>query len=449
MRVVIIGAGVAGHRLASRLCAEKHDVVVVDHRARPLEEIASELDVQTVLGNGISPQILEEAGVAKAGLVATVTNRDEVNILAAVFAHAAGARYTAARVSNDELTAKRHVDDLSALGIDLIVNEHDECARAVLSVLNLRGAKEIVRMAGGRIQAVGTDVPPGSPLLAGPLKDFPHPDILSNVRLIAVMRKERLLMPHGDTTFEVKDTIYSVGRPADVRAFLNVVRPYQIAVHKVVIAGGGGVGWRLARHLERTDKQVVVIEENNERAHECSASLKKSMVVSGNALDRSVLDEIGITDDTAIVASTGKDENNIIACLLAQRLGAAFGVALISKPEYVSIINEAGLLDRAVSPYLATMNAILRFVRGTSIRAITLLQNVPGELLEVHVSGGSRWVGKMLKDMRLPRRAVVAAVVRGEVASIGTGDTELHEGDRLIVFAPLGVASKLESVFRR
>ncbi len=449
MRVVIIGAGVAGQRLATKLCNEKHDVVVVDHRSKPLEEIASELDVQTVLGSGISPATLEEAGVARAELVATVTNRDEVNILSAVFARAAGARYTAVRVSSDELTSKRHVKHLSALGIDLIVNEHDESARAVLSVLNLRGAREIVHMVEGRIQAVGTDVPSGSPLLAGPLKDFPNPDILRNVRLIAVMREEGLLMPHGDMTFEAGDTIYCVGQPAHVRAFLNVIRPQQVAVHKVVIAGGSNVGWRLARHLEQTDKQVIVIEKDSERAHECSATLEKSMVISGNALDRAVLDEISITRDTAIVAATGNDENNIIACLLAKKLGACFGVALISKPEYVSIINEAKLLDRAVSPYLATMNAILRFVRGTSIRAITLLQNVPGELLEVHVSEGSRLVGKMLKDMRLPRRAVVAAVVRGEVAAIGTGDTALAEGDRLIVFAPLGAASKLEMVFRR
>ena len=202
MRVVIIGAGVAGQRLASKLCDEKHDVVVVDHRAKPLEEIASELDVQTVLGNGISPQVLEEAGVAKAGLVATVTSRDEINILAAVFARAAGARYTAARVSSDELTSGPHVEHLAAIGIDLIVNEHDESARAVLSVLDLRGAKEIIRMVQGRIQAVGADVPSGSPLLAGPLRDFPRPDILGNVRLIAVMREEKLLMPHGDMVFE-------------------------------------------------------------------------------------------------------------------------------------------------------------------------------------------------------------------------------------------------------
>jgi len=449
MRVVIIGAGNAGHRLASRLCDEKHDVVLVDHRAQPLEESAAELDVQTVVGNGISPQTLKEAGVAKAGLVATVTNRDEINILAAVSARAAGARYTAARVSNDELTAGRHADYLSGLGIDLIVNEHEECAREVLSVLNLGGAKEIVHMADGRIQVVGTDVPPGSPLLAGPLRDFPRSDILSDVRLIAVMRGEKLIMPHGNTTFEVMDTTYCVGRPTNVRAFLDIVRPNQIEIGKVVVAGGGDMGLRLARHLERSDKQVIVIEEDIERAHECSASLTRGTVISGNALDRAVLDEIGITRHTAIVTSTGNDENNIIACLLAQKLGAGFGVALISKPEYVSIINEAKLLDRAVSPYLTTMNAILRFVRGASIRAITLLQNVPGELLEVHVSEGSRWVGRKLKDMRLPRRSVVAAVVRGEDAAIGVGATTLQEGDRLIVFAPLGVAAKLESVFRK
>jgi trk system potassium uptake protein TrkA len=446
---VIIGAGDAGQRLAARLCEEKHDVVLVDHRAQPLEDISSELDVQTIQGNGTSPRILEQAGVARAGLVAAVTDRDEVNILAAVFAHAAGAQHTAVRVSNDELTTRQHLEHLSRLGIGLVVNEHDECAREVLSVLSMGGAKELVRMVGGRIQAVGLDVPPGSHLLAGPLRHFPRPDVLHAVRLIAVMRRERLLMPHGDLQFEVKDTIYCVGKPDDVRAFLDVVRPDRTPVQKVLVAGGGDLGLRLARHLERTDKKVIVIEEDAARAHDCSASLEKGMVIAGNALDRLVLEEIGIAPHTAIVASTGNDENNIIVCLLAQKLGAAFGVAVVSNPEYVPIINEARLLDRAVSPYLTTMNAILRFVRGTNIRATTLLQNVPGELLEIHVSAGSKWVGKSLKDARLPRRAVVAAVVRGEEAGVATGDTVLREGDRLIVFAPLGAAARLESVFRK
>ncbi|MBN1558424.1 MAG: NAD-binding protein [Lentisphaerae bacterium] len=199
-----------------------------------------------------------------------------------------------------------------------------------------------------------------------------------------------------------------------MRRFLGVVQPGLKTVQKVIVAGAGDTGWRVARDLERT-----------------------------------VLDDIGITPQTAIVASTDDDENNIIACLLARKLGAAFGVALISKPDYVSIINEANLLDRAVSPYITTINAILRFVRGAAIRATTLLQNVPGELLEIRIPPGSAWSGRALRDARLPRRAVVAALVRGEDAAIATGDTVLREGDRLVVFAPRGAAARLEAVFRK
>jgi len=449
MRVVIVGVGDAGQRLAAKLCEEKHDVVLVDHRTEPLEEISAELDVQTVQGTGTSPQILEEAGVAKAGLVAAVTDRDEVNLLAAIFSHAAGAGHTAVRVSNTELTAEQHLNHLARLGIDLVVNEHDECAREVLSILNMGGAKEVVRMVEGRIHAVGLDVPESSPLLACPLKDFPHPGILNAVRLIAVMRKEELLVPRGDMTFEPKDTLYCVGRPDSVRAFLNVVQPDRTTMDKVIVLGGGDLGLRLTQYLEKTGKDVDLVEIDSARADACSAGLQRARVSAGNGCDRSMLEEIGITSGTAVVASMGNDENNIIACLLARKMGAAFGIALISKPEYVPIINEAGLLDRAVSPYLTTMNAILRFVRGTSIRAMTILQNVPGELLEIHLPDGSKWEGRALKDARLPRQAIVAAVVRGEETEIATGDTVLRAGDRLIVFVRQGAATRLEAAFRK
>lgn len=424
-------------------------MVLIDHQLRPLETVASELDVQTVHGNGNSPAVLEKAGVGKADLVAAVTDRDEVNLLAATFAHAAGATHTAVRVADDALTAERHIQYLYRLGIDLIINEQDEFTREVLSDLTMGGAKELVRMAEGRIHAAGVNVPSASPLLAGPLKEFPQPDVLNSVRLIAVMRNEKLLMPHGDMRFEINDTVYCVGPPDDVRTFLNVIRPGQSEAHKVVIAGGGKQGLSLARHLDNTDKKITVIEENDERAQICSASLKKSMVISGSALDRAVLEEIGVTPETAIVACTGNDENNIIACLLARKLGAPLGIALISNPQYVPIINEAQLLDRAVSPYLTTMNAVLRFVRGASVLATTLLQNVPGELLEIQVPSDSKLVGKSLHQISLPRRAVVAAIARGASCGIATGDTVLREGDQLIVFAPLGAAARLESVFRK
>ncbi len=449
MRVIIIGAGNAGRRLAAKLCEEKHDVVLIDQRVQALDDIASQLDILTIHGNGVSPRVLEEAGVQKADLLAALTNRDEVNILAAVFSHAAGTLHTVVRVSNTEYLNGSEAYDLHRLGIELVVNEHDECALEVLKILSMRGASEVVEMVEGRIQAVGLKLPSDSSLLEAPLKEFPKQGLLSTVRIIAVMRGEDLIMPHGNTRFAANDTIYFVGRPLDVRAFLDCVHPNQPTIEKVIIAGGGDHGLRLAQCIEPTAMQVVVIEQDEHRAHECSAALDHALVIRGSTLDKETLKEAGVTNNSAVVAATGHDENNIIACLLAKKLGAAFTIALISNPEYVPIINDSSLLDRAVSPYSATINAVLRFVRGTNIRAAALLQNVPGELLEVEIPSHSKWTGEALKNIRLPERAIVTTVLRGHEAEVATGDTVLQAGDRLVIFSPPGAANKLQSIFHK
>ncbi len=449
MRVLIIGAGNAGRRLAERLCEERHDVVLVDQDARRLEETAAQLDILTVRGNGASPSVLAEAQVERAELFAAVTDNDEVNILSALFARAAGVQHTAVRVSNSAYLTSSCVATLKTLGIALVVNEHEECAQEMQRILNMPGSREVVEMVSGRILCVGIKLTQRSVLVGAPLHSFAGGDLLARVRLIAVMRQGELIMPSGDLEMAEHDVIYCVGAPVDMRQFLDAVCPDQPAIQKVLIAGGGDTGLCLAQRLEQGEKQVVLIERDEDRAQYCSAVLNRTMVVGGNALEKGSLDEIGVGPHTAIVAATGDDENNILACLLGQKTGAGFAVAIVSNPAYVSIINDDLLLDRAVSPYLTTINAILRFVRGTNIRAANLLHDVPGELLEVEIIENGRLNGQAIRGLKLPRKAVVAALIRGADALVVTGDTVLQSGDHLIIFAPAGAAVKVEDVFRR
>ncbi len=449
MRVLIIGAGNAGRRLAARLCDERHDVVLVDHNQRRLDVVSSELDILTLCGNGASPAVLAEAGVSKAALFAAVTDNDEVNILAALFARAAGVAHTVVRVSNVEYLTAAAADCLRSLGIERIVTEHEECALEMQRILNMPGSREVVEMVRGRILCVGVKLPAASVLLEGSLLSFSGQDLLRKVRLIAVMRQGDLIMPHGELVLIENDVIYVVGTPPDLRTFLDAVYPAQPNIEKVIIAGGGHTGLRLAQLLEHSGKRVVLIEKDEARAHICSAELDKSVVICGSALEKRVLDEIGTGERTAMVAATGDDENNIIACLLGKKLGSVFAVAIVSNPAYVPIINDDNLLDRAVSPYLTTINAILRFVRGTNIRAANLLHDVPGELLEVEIAGDGRWCGVAVSQLRLPKRAIVSALQRGGDVFVVTGETVLQAGDRLILFAPAGSSQKVESVFKK
>lgn len=448
MRALVAGAGNAGWRLAERLCDDGYEVVMVDENQRRLDEVASKLDLMTVCGNAASPSVLEEAQLTKANLFAAVTDHDEVNILAALIAHQEGVRHTVARVSNSDYLAQQAISILLNMGIDLIVNEHDECAREIQMVLNMPGSREVIEMVQGRILCVGLTLRPDSRLTGLALRNFAGETTLERVRILAVMRHGNLLIPDGELVIEPQDMLYCIGQAADVRAFVQDVCSDCYSAEKIIIAGGGDTGLHLAKRLERTDRKVVLIEQNEAVANACSAATTKTLVIHGNALDRHLLDEIGVHGQTAIVSAMGDDENNILAALLAKKAGAAFGVSIVSNPSYVQIINDDHLLDRAVSPYLTTINAILRFLRGTNIRSVNLLHNVPGELLQVDLPIGSRWHLVPVRELKLGKKAILALILRGEDAIVPNGETVLNTDDRLFIFAPLGMASKMEALFR-
>ena len=449
MKILIIGAGSAGKNLASKLCEEKHDVVLVDTKSEALDEVSSQQDVLTVQGEGSSPSTLESAHIDKADLVVAVTNSDEVNILACMYAKAAGVKYKVARVSKSDYIHSRNRMNLREAGVDLLVSEKEECSTEMFNILRMPGALEVVDMLDGRVLVVGMKVHMDSPMLRTTLKAFPQPELLAKTRFIAIMRGAELIIPHGDTQLMVGDDVYLVGRPADLSAFLAWAWPESSKFQKVIIAGGSDLGLLLAQKLEALEMAVVLVERDEDRAQYCSGLLNKTLVIKGDALDEETLDNCGIADNTAFAAATREDEKNVIGCLLAGKHGASFTLAQISKPQYVPVINKLSLLDRAVSPYLSMVNAILHFVRGRNVHSATVLHNLPGELLEVVAPAKSKWTGKAIKKLHMPEGIIIATIMRNNEVNVATGEWVIAEGDQLVIYFAPGHVGKLEALFKK
>ena len=449
MRALIIGAGNAGSNLAVKLCEERHDVVIIDRNRPALADLESQLDVLTVAGHGCSPAVLEEAEIRKAHLVVAVTSSDEVNILACTQAAAAGVRYKVARIAGADYLRENSIFSLAGAGVDLAVNPREECAKDILNNLTLPGSQEVIDLLGGRVLAVGAKVAAGSPLLKTTLEDFPRPDLLQTIRFIAVLRDNDLIIPRGDTSFSIGDEIYVVGQPAEIPAFLDWASPNRPHIDRIVIAGSGPVGMKLAASLETDRRPVVVIEPDEESANRCAAALNRATVLRSNPTSEETLAEVGITENTAFIASMESEEHNIIASLVARKQGAGMTVSQVTDPQYVPIINSLNTLDRAVSTHLSMINAILHFIRGRQIESASVMHMLPGELLEVVLTTRTPWTGKEIRTLRIPGGAIIATVLRSDTICPPTGDLRLQEGDRLVIFSNPRALKKLNAIFRR
>ncbi len=446
MRIVIIGGGQTGAHLAEKFCEDEHDVVVIDASAEALADLDAHLDLMTIQGDGANPTALEEADVERADMVVAVTDRDDTNILACIFARARGVSRTVARVSSSAYSTSRHID-FKNLGVDLLVNQYDEYAKDLYNVLRLPGSIEVADLLDERVMVVGMSIHMDSPLLGSKLKQFSDKSWIQKIRFTAVVRADQVMTPHGDTIFLVGDDVYFAGEPDAVADFMQWAWPEHKRFQRVVIAGGGELGLQLARMLEHTRMQIVLVEQDEKRADVCSAQLNRTLVIKGDALDQETLAGIGEAGDMAYVAATGSDEHNIIGCLVAEKFGARFTAAQVGKKEYIGIVNQLRLLDRIVDPRLAMINSILHFVRGKNVQAAAILARLPGELIELRITPKHKWAGKAIKELKIPDGVIIVTALRSGQVKTATGDLVLTTGDRVVVYCLPAALSKMEPLF--
>jgi len=429
-----------------RLCEEKHSVVMVDTDPQALIQAEAKLDILTICGPGSSPRVLNEAEVEKCHLCIAVTDCDEVNILACLYAHAAGVERNIARVASPEYIHSNNVYDLTAMGINLVINQKKECAHEIFQSLNMPGAVEAFDLFSGKVIVAGFRINTNTPLIGSTPATCDKPDLIHKIRMIAIHRDGELIIPYGDTIFKAGDLVYILGERNTVSQFSEWVCPEFKPMKKVIIAGGGDLGLMLAKLIEDS-VECVLLEQDDERALYCSSQLHKTLILRADALAESTLTETGITDRTAFVALTGDDEDNIMNCLMARKQGVKFTAAQIARTDYVPVIENLSLVNRVVSPYISTTHAILHYLRSQKIKAAALLHNLPGELLDIIVEEKSRLCGKKIRNIKMPRTAIIATVLRNNEVFSATGDLELASGDRLVIFTHHDAVKKIQSVF--
>jgi trk system potassium uptake protein len=444
MRVIVVGAGVVGFNAALMLSQERHDVVVVEQSPERLDQVRRKLDVMTVAGSGAHPDVLDEAGARQAGLVVAATDIDEVNMVTCFTAKQMGTARTVARLRKEEYLAKSSAVAYSALGIDHIVTPEIIAAEEIINVLSSGAALAVEDFGAGKIRMMEYKFG-NSPIAGVPLSavTFPKP-----CKIVAIVRPNEAIIPHGSDSLHPGDHVYLVANRehiTDLEPLFGVPKGSGVP-RNITIFGGGRIGYRLARMLERYNVSVKVVEQKRERCELLAAELRNARVICGDEQDLDVLREDAIPGTDAFVGITARGELNILMALLAKQMGVPRSIAVFNEPEYVSLAERFDL-DAAISPLLLSAGAILKFVRRGQVLSVALLEKQQAEALELVATPGSPIVGRSLRDAGLPKGAIVGAILRNGKAAVPDGDTQIITGDRVVVVALPESVHAIERMF--
>jgi trk/ktr system potassium uptake protein len=437
MKILILGAGQVGTTAAYSLAREEaNEVTIVDRNPDVLRELQDRLDVRTVVGNAAHPDVLERAGGNEADMLIALTNADEINILACQVASTLFKTPTKiARIRSAELANCSDLFTSRAVPVDVIISPEALVTNHIEQLIQFPSALQVLEFADGRVRLVAARAHRGGALVGHPLKDLSKHIPNVETRVVAIYRDGRGIIPDGESVIEEGDEVFFIAARKDIRAVLREMRELDDPVHRVVIAGGGNIGFRLARALEGSN-QVKVIERGLERAREISEQLNKAVVLHGDAADEELLLEENIDSADVFVAVTNAEEANILSAMLAKRLGAHKVMALINKPAYAELV-EAGTIDIAISPQQITLGTLLAHVRRGDVVKVHSLRRGAAEAIEAVAHGDareSRVVGRMIEEIRLPRGATISAIVRGEEVLMAHHDTIIEADDHVILF---------------
>ena len=445
MHVIIIGAGEVGWYLAQRLGAEYHDVVVVEQNEVVARALGDELDVQTVVGSGTHPSVLLAAGVDKADLVAGVTQDDEVNLISSALAKQLGAKKTVVRLQTDELRGDAGAQLTQLVDADLIIDPDLDTAEEILRLVSVSGADEVYPMAGGSLVVLGVVVGENSEMVGRTLAKIAE---RREWRFLfgSVTRNGDTIIPRGDLEVQPGDHVRVLCDTDKRHEVLQALDAVGQRVRRVMVLGGGAIGSRVADRLSTT-ADVTLVERDIELATSLAERLRRVTIVHGDITDTNLLTEESISTTDVVIAATGEDTANVLACAFAvAENDKAFTVAVLHRLALLPLVRQFGI-DAALSPRTASANAVLQTLRtGTESVATFLDSDV--EVDDLVIAAGSPGDGAIVRDLQLPRSVLLGAVVREDGSrEIIRGHTQLHAGEHIVMFARPSALAEMRRLF--
>ena len=440
MKIIILGAGQVGRTAAYRLAREEaNEVTVIDLDEKLLRHLQDRLDIRTIIGNGAQPSILEAAGARQADVFIALTNSDELNmvacqIMATLFNKDA---IRIARIRSTEYTrhSKLFVDEDRAFAVDVTLSPEQLVTEHISRLIRYPGALQVLDFADGRVRLVCARALRGGLLVGQRLQTLREHMPKTDARVAAIYRNGQSVKPTGETVIEHGDEVFFLAARKDIRQVMNEIQRLEEPVRRVVIAGGGNIGFRLAQHLEQS-LQVKLIERDGRRARRISEQLGNTIVLTGDASDEELLLEENIDSADVFVGVTNAEEANILSAMLAKRLGAKKVMALINRPAYAELM-ESGNLDVAISPQMITIGSVLAHVRRGDVVQVHSLRRGAAEAIEAvahGIQGEGRVIGRKIADIPLPEGATIGALVRGDEVLMAHHDTVVQRDDHVILF---------------
>lgn len=436
MNIIIIGAGQVGGTLAEHLAGEENDITVIELQAEILDNLKDRIDIRSIEGNGCHPDVLHQAGAEDADMLIAVTDHDESNMMACQMAYTLFRVPTKiARIRSPHYLAHSQLFANEAIPIDHLISPEKLVTDYVQKLIEFPGALQVLDFAKGRVQLVAIKPSYGGALIGKTISEIHEhmPDL--EARFVAIFRKNKSVPVKEDTAIEIGDEVFFIASSHHIRAIMNALRRSDEPNRRIVIAGGGNIGFCLASALEQ-DFQVKTIEHNTRRAKWLSEALDKTIVLLGDCADRELLVDEDIEHTDVFCAVTNDDEANIMSALQAKRLGARKVMALITRTAYVDLI-EGGDIDIAISPQQATISKILKHIRRGDVMNVYSLRRGAAEAIEVIAHGDedtSKVVGRTIADIKLPPGVTIGAVVKGNQVEIARDETLIESDDHVILF---------------